>query len=443
MRQDAEKRRLYGQSRRRTLKRSEQSFWDPSRRSHDPVELILSANKDRLPELLPIKMARMAASPFGFFRGTVPLMAADLALLPATGIEVQICGDAHVRNLGAFAAPDGRLVFDINDFDETIRAPWEWDVKRMSASLVLAGREAGNPERLCKQSVLEFARSYRGLILQFSSMAAVDVARYRIHRPFEGAAGMAVLRKAERATPLHSLERLTKLTRRTAGGERMFRTMKPVLTRPSRQTVKQVLRSLGAYRETLPPERQHVLDFYRPEDVAFKIVGTGSVGTRDYIVLCFGNGIGDPLFLQIKEEPPSAYAPYVKSHPAKHQGQRVVFGQRRMQTHSDILLGWTSIAGRDYLVRQLADHKGCIEDADLKGAGLIQYARACGEVMAKGHARSGDACALAGYLGERSIFDQAIAKFAASYADQTVKDYQSFKRSIRRGRIKVARRTYL
>jgi len=440
LRQDAEKRRLYGQSRRRILKRSEQSVWDPSRRSHDPVEVILSANKDRLSGLLPIKMARMAASPFGFFRGSVPLMAVDLALLPATGIEVQICGDAHVRNLGAFAAPDGRLVFDINDFDETIRAPWEWDVKRMSASLVLAGREAGNAERLCKESVLEFARSYRGLMLQFSSMAAVEVARYRIHRPFEGAAGLAVLRKAERATPLHSLERMT---RTAAGGKRVFRTIKPVLTHPSRHTVKQVLRSLGSYRETLPPERQHVLDFYRPEDVAFKIVGTGSVGTRDYIVLCFGNGIADPLFLQIKEEPPSGYTPYVKSHPAKHQGERVVFGQRRMQTHSDILLGWTSIAGRDYLVRQLADHKGCIEDADLKDVGLIQYARTCGEVLAKGHARSGDACALAGYLGERNIFDQAIAKFAASYADQTVKDYQCFKRAIRRGRVKIARSTYL
>lgn len=439
MQQDAEKRRRFGQGRRRTLKRSEQSFWDPKRRSYDPLKAILKANAGRVAELLPIKMARMAASPFGFFRGSVPLMAADLALLPNTGIEVQICGDAHVHNLGAFEAPDGRLIFDINDFDETTPAPWEWDVKRMAASLVLAGREAGNSESWCKQSVLEFVRAYRELMLQFSHMAAVDVARYRIHRLFEGQTGMAVLRKAERGTPLHSLERMT---RRVRGG-RIFRVVKPVLTRPSRATAKEVLRALAPYRQTLPPERQHVLDFYHPVDVAFKIVGTGSVGTRDYVVLCFGNGPGDPLFLQIKEEPASGYAPYVKTQGALHQGQRVVFGQRRMQTHSDILLGWTSIAGRDYLVRQLADHKGCIEDADLQGKGLMHYARVCGEVLAKGHAHSGDACVLGGYLGTKDIFDQAIAKFAVSYADQTAKDHERFKAAIRRGEVKSARRTYL
>jgi len=437
---DAETRRRYGQHRRRTLKRSEQSAWEPLRRSYDPVEVIVAANAGRIPELVPIKTARMAASPFGFFRGSVPLMAADLSLLPVTGVEVQICGDAHVHNLGAFEAPDGRLIFDINDFDETVRAPWEWDVKRMAASLVLAGREAGNSERLCKQSVLQFACSYRELMLQFSHMAAVDVARYRIHRMFGGQTGLAVLRKAEQGTPLHSLQRLT---RRQRNGSWVFRTIKPVLTPLSRHAAKPILRALAPYRETLPPERQHVLDFYRPADVAFKVVGTGSVGTRDYVVLAFGNGPDDPLFLQVKEEPASAYAPYVKSQGTTHEGQRVVFGQRRMQTHSDILLGWTSIAGRDYLVRQLADHKGCIENADLKGKGLMHYARACGEVLAKGHARSGDACVLAGYLGSRNVFDLAMEEFAVKYADQTTKDHERFQAAIRRGRIRAARSTYL
>jgi uncharacterized protein (DUF2252 family) len=271
-------------------------------------------------------------------------------------------------------------------------------------------------------------------------MPAVEIARYRVHRQFEGRTGLAVLRKAERCTAGHVLEKVTV----SRNGKTTFKEMKPLLTHPPKETMKQVLAALAPYRETLLPERQHILDFYRPVDVAFKVVGTGSVATRDYVVLCFGNGASDALFLQVKEEPPSSYAPYLKApQDGMNQGQRVALGQRRMQTHSDILLGWTSFGGRDYLVRQLADHKASIADSDLKGKGLTHYARTCGEVLAKGHARSGDALVLAGYLGSSAKFDRAIEIFAVRYADQTTRDFESFKKAIQRGRIKVAPSPYL
>jgi uncharacterized protein (DUF2252 family) len=434
-------RKRRGRTVRRQISRSAHADWESGKRSHDPIDVVLASTYGRVQELIPIKMARMAVSPFGFFRGSVPLMAADLAIYANTGILVQICGDAHVRNLGAFAGPDGRLIFDINDFDETIRGPWEWDVKRLATSLVLAGREAHNSESICRDAVRDFVRTYRQLLLAFSQMPAVDVARYRVHRPFKGPAGSSVLRKAERCTPEHSLERLT--TTRGAG-TRAFQQNEPLLSRPSKSAIREVLKALGPYRQTLPPERRTVFDCYTPVDVAFKVVGTGSVGTRSYVILFFGNGPSDPMFLQVKEEPASAYSPYLKSgEEDMHQGRRVVLGQRRMQTHSDILLGWTSFGGRDYLVRQLADHKASIENEDLQGKGLTHYACLCGEVLAKGHARSGDACVLAGYLGTGRSIDKALEKFAVKYADQTTQDYERFRAAIRRGRIKAAKNPYL
>ena len=437
----ADARRERGRSSRRNVSRSAHGEWDAGKRSHDPLDVILASTYGRVPELIPIKMARMAVSPFGFFRGSVPLMAADLAIYPTPGIEVQICGDAHIRNLGAFAGPDGRLIFDVNDFDETIRGPWEWDVKRLAVSLILAGREAPNSDPVCRDAVREFVSTYRRLLLSFARMPAVDVARYRVHRPFKGAAGIAVLQKAERCTAVHSLDRLTVVRR---NGTRVFNDLKPLLVHPPKAVAREVLKALPAYRETLPPERRNVFDLYTPADVAFKVVGTGSVGTRSYVILFFGNGPADAMFLQVKEEPPSAYSAYLKSgEESTNQGERVVMGQRRMQTHSDILLGWTSFGGRDYLVRQLADHKASIENEDLIGKGLTHYARLCGEVLAKGHARSGDACVLAGYLGAGKSFDRAIEKFAVRYADQTAKDYETFRAAIRRGRIKAAKSPFL
>jgi uncharacterized protein (DUF2252 family) len=427
----------YGRHQRHKLKRSDHASWDAKKRKRDPLDIIRETNAERTPELVPIKMARMALSPFAFFRGSVPVMAADLAAVRSTEIMAQICGDAHVRNLGAFAAPDGRLVFDLNDFDETIFAPWEWDLKRLAASLVLAGREARNSDRQSRDAVLICAETYRRKMHEFALMPCLAVAKYRIHRQFTGKPGMSVLERAERATPSHSLLKLTV----QRGRSRVFKEQKPVLSHPAKATARDVLRGIDKYRETLSPSSLHLLNFYRAVDVAFKIVGTGSVATHDYVVLHFaGDGTSDPMFLQVKEAVQSAYAPYVKSsEKTMHQGQRVVHGQRLMQFQCDILLGWTTIENREYLVRQLSDHKGTIRDEDLEGAGLIDYATTCGEVLARGHARSGDPAVIAGYLGNNDRWDTALAKFAVKYADQATEDYEAFRTAIRNGTIETSR----
>jgi len=432
---DSGARRDHGRRLRKTCSRVEQARWKPSADRPDPVALITASSRGRVPQLIPIKYQRMFESAFGFFRGAARVMAADLASQPRCGLTAQICGDAHVRNLGAFSAPDGRLIFDLNDFDETVRGPFEWDVKRLATSLVLAGREAHDTDKHCKNAVRVFVRAYREAMFGFSRMTVLDLARYRVHRHLHFTPLRSVLRKAERATPRHNLERLTV----AAGGSRRFKQQPPLLTRVDKQTASRVLAALESYRQTLAPERQHFFDQYHPLDVAFKVVGTGSVGTRGYVVLMLGNGKTDALFLQVKEEPPSCYARYLPDlRPAEHEGRRVVEGQRAMQAQSDIFLGWTAIEGRDYLVRQLADHKANIEIEDLQGAGLLQYALVCGEVLAKGHARSGDPCALAGYLGASPKFDTAIAAFAVAYADQTASDHEKFVAAVKSGKIRTA-----
>ena len=424
-----QERRALGQARRKQVRRQDHAHWDARLRRHDPIALVEESMRGRVPSLVALKYERMLVSPFGFFRGAVPVMAADLALLPHTGIVNQICGDAHVRNLGAFAAPDGRLVFDINDFDETIRGPFEWDLKRLATSLVLAARETCPASTIAKESrdaVHHLIASYRKLVQTLARMPVIDVARYQVHRLQRISPVSNALLKAERATPLHTLDTLTL----EAKNGRIFRDEPPVLRRLTPQQARPVLASLKPYRESLLPERQHFLAQYRALDVAFKVVGTGSVALRDYLIYLEGNGSRDPLFLQIKEEPGSAYAPWLSAVPAAgHQGRRVADGQRAMQFQSDPFLGWTTIAGRDYLVRQLNDHKGSIQIEDLRGQGLIDYAEVCGELLARGHARSGDACLLAGYLGNGEKFATAIAKFAQAYADQTEKDWQALKKS--------------
>jgi uncharacterized protein (DUF2252 family) len=428
-----EERRSFGRSCRNKVKRIDQGNWDPRDRKRGAIDLLLHSQQGRIPILLPIKWANMEASPFGFFRGAVPVMAADLAPMPRTDLTAQLCGDAHVQNLGAFEAPDGRLVFDINDFDETIIGPWEWDVKRMSASLVLAGREAGNSEKQCKDAVLAFVRRYRLWMHRFSEMPVVDLARFQIYRKIDPL--RSVLRKAERTTPVHNLQQLTELR----DGRHVFRP-RPCPYKMSHQEADDAVASLSAYTQTLLRERAHFFSQYQVADVTFRVVGTGSVGLRDYVLLMFASAISDPLFIQIKEEPGSAYASYLPGSPvASHQGQRTAEGGRAMQMQSDIFLGWTSIAGRDYVVRQLRDHKAGIVAEDLKGNGLVEYADMCGELLSKGHARSGDSCAISGYLGNSEKFDQAMAKYGVTYADQTAKDWEEFKRTIRAGKIHAAK----
>jgi uncharacterized protein (DUF2252 family) len=427
----SQERRAIGQSRRKQLRRQDQSLWQSQHRRHNPVALLEESMRGRVPSLIAIKYERMAASPFGFFRGAVPVMAADFSLLPHTGIVNQICGDAHVRNLGAYAAPDGRLVFDINDFDETIRGPFEWDLKRLATSLVLAGREVGTKRTQCEEAVHGLVARYRKYVDMFARMPVLEIARYQVHRLQRITPVSTALLKAERSTPMHTLEQVTvpEISRGAETGRRIFKENKPLLTRLSSGQARAVLASLLEYKRGLLPERQHFFAQYRPIDVGFKVVGTGSIGLRDYLVYFEGNGQGDPLFLQIKEQPASAYAKYLEYHGPHHQGQRVADGQRAMQFLSDPFLGWTTIANRQYLVRQLNDHKASIEVEDLKGLGLLEYAEMCGELLARGHSRSGDACMLAGYIGTGGRFAEAIVKFAEAYADQTERDWQTLLKS--------------
>jgi uncharacterized protein (DUF2252 family) len=425
-----EERTNLGQARRKQVGRQEHNVLNTKARTKSPQALLERSMKGRVPALIQLKYKLMAESPFGYFRGAVPVMAADLAVLPNTGILSQLCGDAHVRNLGAYAAPDGRLVFDINDFDETIRGPFEWDLKRMAASVTLAGRASGHKDSAGRDAVVLCLERYSEQMREFAEMPHLEVGRYQVHRLAQVEPVHEALLKAERSTPRHTLEQLTEPVSGKDGAARRFKEMKPMLTRVTDGQAEQVLASLATYKEMLEPQRQHLLTFYRPVDVAFKVVGTGSVGLRDYCVYFEGNGPDDPLFLQIKEEPASGYTAYLPdAHPDAHNGRRVANGQRAMQLQSDPFLGWTKIGTRDYLVRQLNDHKGSIELEDLAGGGLEAFAEVCGELLARGHARSGDPLVLAGYLGSGDGFAEALAKFGAAYADQTEKDWQELRRS--------------
>ena len=427
-----QERRRLGQSRRKQIGRQQHDLLDIKARTAPALKILERAERGRLPALLKWKHQMMAQSPFIYFRGAAPVMAADLAVLPNTGIVAQLCGDAHVRNLGAFAAPDGRLVFDINDFDETIRGPFEWDLKRMATSIMLAGRESGHKDASARGAAEEFLVHYNETMRAFAEMAILEVGRFQVHRIGSVAPVHDALLKAERATPMHTLEQLTEPASAQAGAPRRFREIKPVLTRITGKRASKILSALGPYRTVLEPQRQHLLSLYRPVDVAFKVVGTGSVGLRDYCIYLEGNGPQDPLFLQMKEEAVSAWGAYLPDAcPAHHNGQRTVEGQKAMQVQSDPFLGWTTMDGRDYLVRQLNDHKGSIELEDLAGSGLSAFAQICGELLARGHARSGDPLVLAGYMGTGEGFAAAVAKFASLYADQTEKDWQALRRAKR------------
>jgi len=427
-----EERLARGKERRKNLRRADQGKWKAPKNRPDAVEMVLASCRGRLPNLVPLKLGRMAASPFGFFRGAASLMAADLASASDTGLETQICGDAHVRNLGAYAAPNGRLVFGINDFDETVRGPFEWDLKRLATSLVLAGNERGHRRKECGEAVRLFIRSYCRVIQCLAHSTILDIAKFQVHVD-AGPVG-AVLRKAERATPLHNLERLTV----NSNGRYKFKHDAALLTAVQPNVVREILAALNSYRQTLSPERQQFFSLYTAIDVAFKVVGIGSIGTRDYVILFFGNGDHDPLFLQVKEELPSCYLPYVRRERSfDNEGRRVVEGQRRMQAQSDPFLGWTSFGGSGYLVRQLSDHKACIDDTQLHRSGLMEYARVCGEVFGEGHARSADAIELAGYCGSGSGLDDGIAEFAERYAEQTERDYDSLQKAIKSAKVRA------
>jgi uncharacterized protein (DUF2252 family) len=431
----AAERTALGQARRKQVGRQQHNECNTKTRKTSSLVLLQRSMQGRVAALVKHKYELMADSPFGYFRGAVPVMAFDLAAMPSTGIVSQLCGDAHVRNLGAYAAPDGRLVFDINDFDETIRGPFEWDLKRMAASVTLAGRGAGHKDSANREAVEKFVERYATQMRAFAKMPAIEIGRHQVHRISKVAPIHDALMKAERATPVHTLDELTEPVSDKPGSARRFRESKPLLTRVNAAVAASVLDSLGPYREMLEPQRQHLLSFYRPVDVAFKVVGTGSVGLRDYCVYFEGNSAKDPLFLQIKEEPASGYAPYLPdAHAPHHNGQRVAEGQKAMQIQSDPFLGWTHLGGRQYLVRQLNDHKGSIALDDLAGPALVAFAEVCGELLARGHARSGDPLVIAGYLGSGDGFAEALGKFGVAYADQTEKDWEDLRRSRKMGK---------
>jgi uncharacterized protein (DUF2252 family) len=415
--------RQQGEQQRKIAPRTELAQWNPAARKQDPLKLLERSMRGRLPALFPLKTERMAASPFGFFRGAVPIMAYDLSLSPHTGILSQLCGDAHVQNFGAYCGISGAMIFDINDFDETICGPFEWDLKRMATSILLAGQSAKIGNSGCMEGVDTFLEVYCELMQRFSRMPILEVVRFQVHRLASVTPISKILYKAERETPLLSLERLTVETPKG----RVFKSNPPVLRPITGAEAKTVLASLSTYIDSLLPERRRLFAKFRPIAVAFKVVGTGSVALRDYCVLLEGNGSADPLFLQIKQEAQSAYTGYLPKSAVTttHDGKRAVEGQRAMQIQSDPLLGWTTIANRSYLVRQLNDHKASIDIATLKATGLAEYATVCGEMLARGHARSGDPRVIAGYIGTGRRFKQAISDFATIYAKQTVADWKT------------------
>ncbi len=422
-----------GQKQRKELSRNSLGSFEPGKRKISALDTLLNATEGRVVRLLPEKYRRMSLSPFAFFRGGVSIMAADLGGHPSTGITVQISGDAHVQNMGCFASADGHLVFDLNDFDETIEGPWEWDVKRMAASLVLAGVEAGHKAPGCTEAVEAFATGYCQTLEMLAEQPLLTAARHIIRRPEKAPAVNQALKQAERATPADLLK---KYTRNDGNGHVCFKPVEHVLWRVNATEKQAVLDALPAYAETLSPERRHLFHFFTPCDVAFKIVGTGSVALRDYVVL-MENGESDPLFLQIKQETHSAYAPYLKHTHYDHQGKRVVEGQHRIQAISDLLLGWTHVGDNDYLVRQLNDHKGSVELATLRGDGLNSLASVAGEVLARGHVRSGDALEIKGYIGSPDRTIKSIVKFALRYAEVTNDDFEDFKKAIKTRRVKT------
>ena len=404
--------------------------WHPGLRKHDPLEVLADAEHGRVRRVLPLRTERMCASAFGFFRGAAALMAYDLALLPHSGVVNQICGDAHVQNLGAYAGIDGKLIFDVNDFDETIRGPFEWDVRRMTTSLLLAGEQAGVGEAGRQSAVTACLEAYEELVHCLAPLPVLEVARYEVRRLHGAAPVAALLQLAERASPVHLRDKLTK----PAKGSRVFCETPGLLWRVGGEERSAVLASLDEYRDSLLPERQHFFDGFRPLDVAFKVVGTGSVGLRDYVVYCEGNGADDPLFVQVKQEVRSAYAAYLPkgASAVKHDGRRVADGQRAMQLQSDPLLGWTTVGKRDYLVRQLNDHKASLDVTTLDAEALAAYARVCGEMLARGHARSGSARAIVAYVAEAGgkRFRHAMERFAGEYAAQSVADWKALVASV-------------
>ncbi|MFJ3668291.1 DUF2252 domain-containing protein [Streptomyces sp. NPDC090106] len=428
-----------GRAARKRVSRSEHAGWIPAVDRPDPVAVLERQGRDRLPELLPIRYGRMSGSPFAFLRGAAAVMAADLAAQPHTGLTVQLCGDAHLLNFGLYASPERSLLFDLNDFDETFPGPFEWDVKRLAASVVVAARENGHPADKGQAAALAAVAAYRTSMRRLARLGELAVWYERVDAesllPLVRSSRhrrrvQASLTRARRRTSLQAVGRLTEVV---DGRRRIVRD--PPLLEPAGAPDMAALRKIFSdYRSTLSEERRMLLDRYRFVDAARKVVGVGSVGTRCFILLLAGRDADDPLFLQIKEARRSVLEEHLPNGPYVHPGHRVVAGQRLLQAASDIFLGWmTGPQGRAYYWRQLRDMKGSADVAGMNPADLTAYARLCGTALARAHARSGDRVAIAAYLGGGDTFDRAVAEYARAYAAQTVTDHATLGAAVAAG----------
>ena len=447
----AGERRAAGKALRDAVPRASHGDWKVPKDRRDPIELLTEANEGRLPQLIPIRFGRMAQSPFAFYRGAAAIMAADLASTPKTELRVQACGDAHLMNFGAFATPERNVIFDINDFDETLPGPWEWDIKRLAASVAIAARHVNLSDNDAAKAATDTVCSYRERMADYSSMRALEVwydcidvehvakeaedaedakeARKRIHRRLEQA--------QKKSTPEILFPKLAE----HHGAMPRIKDEPPLIFHPTEELAPGLRRgyreAIARYRELLPEHVRVLFDRFQFRDFAIKAVGVGSVGTICGIAL-FMAADDDPIFIQIKEARPSVLEPYVGKSLHKNNGQRVVAGQRLMQSASDMFLGWICAENdRDYYFRQLRDTKmsAIIEDWDVKT--LRAYGRLCAWALAHAHALSGDAARIAGYMGSNSTFDDAIGEFAVEYADQNQHDYRDFIKAVREGRIQV------
>ncbi len=447
-----------GKAMRAQVPRSSHAEWQPSPDRRDPVAILEEQGQTRVPELIPIRYGRMLVSPFTFYRGAAAIMAADFAPAPRTGLEVQLCGDAHLSNFGGFAAPDRRLLFCLNDFDETLPGPFEWDVKRLIASFAVAGRDRGFEPAQRTPINIAVARSYREAMRDFAQMRALDLWYARLHvddlleRWRDQASGRQMKRfernvaKARTKDSVRASSRLTELVDgrpRIISDPPLIVPIEDLLQSLEHDALEDGIRTIiRSYRRTLSADRRRLLERFNYAHAARKVVGVGSVGTRAWIVLMLGNDDADPLFLQIKEAQPSVLEAHLGASKFRHHGQRVVEGQRLMQAASDIMLGWIRTTGldgvdRDFYIRQLWDGKGSALVDVMEPDALRAYGEVCGWTLAKAHARSGDAVAIASYLGSGDKFDRVMADFAESYADQNERDYAALREAAETGRVAV------
>lgn len=445
-----EERIIAGKKLRDKFPRIKQAEYKPADNRIDPISILEEQAKTRIPDLVPVRYARMLGSPFAFLRGGAAIMAADLAAnSKTTGINVQACGDMHIANFGVFASAERNLVFGINDFDETLPGPWEWDLKRLVASVVAAGRFLGVDKNKCEESVMAAVQTYRKRIRQYAQMGNLELWYSTINEndilkaltPSARAGAEKIMSKARQRTHMQVLGKLTDLV----DEKFLLKENAPFIVRETKtetgRTIKEALGLfLESYFSSLADDRKTILKQYRIVDVARKVVGVGSVGTRCWIILLVGNHSDDPLFLQLKEAQPSVLEPYLQKSIYSNQGQRVVAGQRLIQGAPDIFLGWGEQSGMQYYVRQLRDMKGGVEfdPKKVKTENMDQYSSLCAWALALAHAKSGDAAMIAGYVGKSDGLDEAMVNFAFAYADQTEKDYQALVAAAKSGRIKVA-----